>query len=177
MKYSPRGRHPANIKEKQQKGFSLFEFLVVLVVISIIIYSGFDVYKNQIELSRVKTLHFQSSAFSRMVQNIHAYAVSTKNMKVDLLKKTVFLNEYGFPANTQASLSRMSSEQTSLGCKQLWYAFFTTVSDADKNISRDMVISVKEKSLCRYDFYPNQAETLFFDYHFKTGEVLVNVPK
>ena len=163
---------------KRKLGYSLLEFLVVMVVISLLIYAGFEVYIKQIESSREKALAFQASTFMRMVSNIHAYGVGANQDAVHLLKRTVYLNKNGYPANTTKNLSASTRNQTAEECGQLWRAFFQTLEkyNEHQNEVENLSISVKNNDFCRYDLYPQDADTYFFDYYYKTGEVLVGRP-
>ncbi len=163
-----------SLNRSQCKGFSFLELLLVIVIIAVLIALGFRNYANQIDKSKIETLRFQAATFMRMVQHVHAYGVSTGANSVYLVDKTIYLNEYGYPANTSAEVSSLSRDQTDHGCAEIWRAFFSTIKQTKENKKpADMNIRSIENRFCRYDLRPDQTGSYFFDYYFKTGNVLI----
>ena len=177
---------PTQQTDCRQKGFSLFELTVVIVVIGLLILVGFRVYVDTIEDSQTKVIQFQANTFSRSAANIRGIAIATQSTKVtldqaDITSTAIYVNEYSWPANTDATMSPKTGTQTATECEQLWQAIFSNApaaaidSGSDTSVS-DYLISAIDGQVCRYQLLRNQDEQYFFDYYLKTGTVLVSVP-
>ena len=159
----------------------MLELVLVLFVISILISFSYGFYIKNISESKLKSVEFQSSFFRRMVQNIHAYGESTGFNVVVINGKKIYLNQYGFPANAQQGRSTDVNDQSAEECQQLWDAFFQAKSERQykdkykkkKSRTPSVIVTVNKNQYCRYDLFPSQAGAYFFDYHFKTGTVLL----
>ena len=159
-----------------QTGFSFFELLVVLIIVAFVFLFGRDAYFSQIDKTRGQLTKFQAATFTRMVQNIQAYGIATKSKKIDLLDKTVYVNEFGYPANSDRNQSPNSNNQTDEECLQLWRSFFETAEKSKKNklFFTKVNATSRKNEYCRYELYPKEAGNYFFDYYFKTGMVLIS---
>ena len=172
----------------RQSGFSLFELTVVIIIISFLVVIGYRYYFETIEDSQAKVIQFQANTFSRSVANIRGKALANNSTKVNLDSAdksniAINVNEFGWPANTDARSSPKSGTQTANECAQLWQAIFKNAPPAkvenDVNQSDsdfDYVISAIDGNICRYRLSRSQDGLYFFDYYLKTGTVLVSVP-
>lgn len=113
-------------KTNWQKGFSLFELIVVVIIIALLLYVGISKYDKPIEKAVKSAVGFQAATFSRMVTNINGTSEVMHRSSMDLKGVTVYLNEYGWPANTDPNMSPLARNQTPEECQQLWNAFFST---------------------------------------------------
>lgn len=187
------------VKKKHSKGFSLLELTVVIVIIGFLATASLQYYENILDDARRTGVETMASRFTASIALIRGQWIVESSIKVkgdvsatwhvDVDNVAVFLNEHGWPANTEGS-SPTSSDQSAEECYQLWQALFqnpaaTTIA-SDKHTG-----SVEEKSkkgqeryhisqvnhhACRYELVGTDSEEHFFDYDLKTGTVLVTVP-
>ncbi len=171
----------------KQCGFSLFELTVVLIVIAFLIYMGYRSYFSTIADSQAKAIGYQADAFSRTANNIRGMAIATNSTKVvldnaDMDGQAIFVNEYGWPANTDVGRSPKSSTQTAEECEQLWHAIFenapkTALKGKVNSHAADYEVSAINGQICRYELTRKQEGSYFFDYSLRTGTVFVSQPE
>ena len=160
----------------KQRGFSLLELCAVTVVIGILIFSGYRVYLDQIEQSRKRIVEFQGAAFFRMVSNLHALSLGTKQSQIELNGSTIYFNEYAYPASANVG-SPSINNQTHQECKSLWLAFFrkAEIRGRQNATSLNMDIWHTNTESCRYAVRSPVGQIYFFDYFYKTGKVTNNI--
>lgn len=160
-----------------QKGFSLFELIVVVIIIALLLYVGISKYDKPIEKAVKSAIGFQAATFARMVSTINGSSEVMQRNSMDLKGVIVYLNEYGWPANTDPNMSPLAKNQTPEECQQLWNAFFqyppsSTISfGGDKNTADYRISSINGR-ICRYELTRKQEGVYFFDYYLETGEVI-----
>lgn len=172
---------------KKQKGFSFLELTLVIVVISFLVFLGFNAYQPHIRNSQIESIRFQANAFSRTVGNLRAQralakSISPEKKYIVLERKKIFFNEKGWPANTNAKSSAKSWNQTPQECEQLWLAIYENppahVLDISKKKSESIyLISSINGRICRYELLRKQEGNYFFDYHLNTGKVISSYPE
>lgn len=163
----------------KQKGFSFLELTLVIIVISFLLYLGIETYIKDIEKSQREALRYQANSFSRSIHNLRASAQIGGRNFVILDEKKIYLNEFGWPANTHNSMSAKSWNQTPQECQQLWNALYqkppaSVLNISEKTPSIHYLISSINGRICRYELLRKQEGTYFFDYHLSTGEVLTS---
>ena len=165
---------------KFQKGFSLLEVSVVLIVISLLLYLGVQAYDKPIKKSEVESLRYQAGTFSRTINTLQAQGVLAKSQKLKLKDSYIYLNENGWPANTNPKMSPKSSNQTPEECQQIWNALYELSPPSEINISKvtpetSYFISSINGRICRYELIRKQDGHYFFDYYLGTGKVIVSL--
>lgn len=169
----------------EQAGFSLFELCIVLIVIGILIVTGYRFYQGAIEESKHSVIKHQAAVFSRTVENIYGNAKMRGGKQVSIMGTTVYLNEKGWPASALHASSVKSYNQTSQECEYLWQGIFSNAPDTvlagsreaqDKHVSKDFIVDSINGRICRYELARKQEGRYFFDYDVSTGEVTVSVP-
>ncbi|SMF34629.1 prepilin-type N-terminal cleavage/methylation domain-containing protein [Alteromonadaceae bacterium Bs31] len=165
------------------KGFSLFELAIVLVVVGILVYSGYRYYLSTIDHSKYSLIKFQAATFSRTVNNLYGQAKVLGLKDVQLMQSVIYLNEKGWPASADNNSSLKSYNQSPEECESLWHGIFNNAprtviagSDRDKNksVRKDFRIYSINGRICRYELARKQEEAYFFDYDLSTGEVNVH---
>lgn len=169
------------IKSENRERDKLLEFLVVIIVVGVVIFFGIDHYTRPIAASQKSVIEFHAGIFSRMTSTIQAIGRSTSGDFVSLSDVTFYLNENGWPANTDPARSPAISTQTAEECSQLWEGVFTIAPSSrvigntyKKNV--DYVISLNENAICRYEIARKQEGSYFFDYDVSNGAVRVVRP-
>ncbi len=162
-----------------QQGFSLFELLIVLIVISILLYFGISKYQKPIDDATRNTFIFQANTFSRTVLNLHGQSKIGGNTFITLMGVKINLNEHGWPANTNDNLSALSKNQTPEECQQIWNALFqnppsSSISANPASIKENYRISSINGRICRYKLMRKQEDSYFFDYYLETGDVITS---
>ncbi len=169
------------IKSENKERDKLLELLVVIVVVGFLIFFGINYYTRPIATSQKSIIEFHAGIFSRMTTTIQAMGRATNGDFVKLSDVIFYLNENGWPANTDAQRSPAISTQTAEECRQVWEAVFTNAPSSrvigntyKKNV--DYVISLNENAICRYEIARKQEGSYFFDYDVSNGAVRVVRP-
>ncbi|WGO97424.1 prepilin-type N-terminal cleavage/methylation domain-containing protein [Saccharophagus degradans] len=168
----------------KQRGFSLFELLLVIVIISLLIYLGYDKYSPQMANAAEKMIEYQASTFSRAVSTINAQSKIDNKGYVEYggdKNSRIYVNEFGWPANTNRTMSPKYYNQTPEECKQLWDMIFknapsSAIGYIDQKNKPDFKISSINARICRYELVRKQEGTYFFDYDLSTGNIVVSHP-
>lgn len=170
------------IKSENKERDKIFEFLIVLTLIAVLVFVGVNYYTKPIGKSQRSVIEFHAGIFSRMIANVHAVGQSTHRRRVSVGETVFFLNENGWPANTNAKMSASLKNQTETECQQLWNSVFTNAPSSrisansyKKNV--DYVISLNKNVICRYQLARKQEGTYFFDYDVSNGAVTVIRPE
>ncbi|TVZ38428.1 prepilin-type N-terminal cleavage/methylation domain-containing protein [Alteromonadaceae bacterium 2753L.S.0a.02] len=174
------------LNPKLANGFSLFEMLVVIIVIGLLIYASFPHYFSTIENSKGRVLEFQAATFARTIENLYGKSRMSGAREVALNGITIYMNERGWPASTSKETSLKSYNQSPKECELLWKGIFqnapesvivNTESRTNSNKNADFEIFSINGRICRYELVGKQDERYFFDYDLRTGEVTVHSPQ
>ncbi|MFL0799975.1 MAG: hypothetical protein K6L80_05985 [Agarilytica sp.] len=170
------------IKSEGRERDKIFELLVVLVIISVLIFFGINYHTRPIAKSQKSIIEFHAGVFSRMISNIHAIGKTHSQGVVEVSDALFFLNERGWPANTDRSLSPSLKNQTEKECRQIWISVFSNAPSSrvmgnsyKKNV--DYVISLNKNVICRYELARKQEGSYFFDYDVNSGAVTIFRPE
>jgi len=187
------------VNKKFNKGFSLLELTVVIVIIGFLATASLQYYENIMRDARRTGVETMASRFTAAIALIRGQWIVESSIKVggdvsatwhvDVDNVAIFLNENGWPANTEGN-NPTSTNQRAEECRQLWVALFqnpggTTVASEksfgkvdEKNIKgkKRYHISQVNHHVCRYELVGADNGDHFFDYDLKTGSILVTVP-
>ncbi len=173
-----------------QRGFSLFELVVVIVVIGLLASVATKYYIEAINNARRAGLTAQAHSFAAAVSGVYAAAwVQRVDLGSDgfgdaviLHNVPIYLNEHGWPVGTDRGQSAASNSQTARKCAQLWSNLLQNPAPASIEGrspfgSRSYHISVVNGDRCRYELYSKQPRaSYYFDYSPVTGRVQATVP-
>lgn len=170
------------IKHENKERDKMFELLIVFCAVSVLIFVGVKYFDEPISGSQKSVIEFHAGIFSRMIATLHAMGKATGKEDVALDGQNFFLNENGWPANSNKSYSASLRNQTAKECQQLWNSvFFSAPSSRIKSDSYnkkvDYVISLKKNVICRFELSRKQDGSYFFDYDVSSGEVTVVRPE
>ncbi|MEX1032456.1 MAG: type II secretion system protein [Cellvibrionaceae bacterium] len=183
----------------RQRGFTYLELVAVVVIIGILAASGLVYYERALDDARRVGVELLASRFAAATALMRAQWIveggrqgnGGKSVEVDNL--TIFLNEFGWPANTDGGSPR-STDQTAEECYQVWQMVLqnpalatvegrveATVDGAARNNPeakgrQRYHVSQIDNQACRYELLTNSDGMHFFDYNLRTGRVLVTVP-
>lgn len=177
---------PVACNWKCENGFSLFELVIVLIVLAVLLHFSIPYYSDVVDDSKSKTVKFQAGTFSRAVENLHGQAKLGDGHSVEVNGLKIRMNEYGWPANAGSNTSAKLANQTALECQQLWNGVFKNAPATvllknekapDAHPQADFGVNFINGRICRYELLRKGDERFFFDYDLKTGEVAVQISK
>lgn len=176
-----------------QSAYSLFELILVIVIIGILAAAGLAYY-IQVREEAVRTeVQTQARNFAGAIQGAraawligeHPDIIPTEpgsKLTVNLDGTLIYVNEMGWPANSSAELDSSSDSQTAAECYELWVGLMQnpqpataeglTGSHGSKGQQRYHIAVID--GACRYEFIGG-AEIYYFDYDLKTGTVLTSI--
>ncbi|GAB1259524.1 type II secretion system protein [Aurantivibrio plasticivorans] len=181
-------------------GFTLLELILVVTLIGILAASGLVYYQRILDDAKRTGVEILANRFTAAIALIRGQWIVESTMqlqgkvpdtfRVDVDNVAIFLNEYGWPANTDNG-SRSSNDQTSEECYQIWQTILqnpspVTVegrgSGSANNLKENAKgqqryhISQRNNSVCRYELVTEPEGSHYFEYNLKTGQVLITVP-
>jgi prepilin-type N-terminal cleavage/methylation domain-containing protein len=189
------------MKSNKQNGFTLVELVLVVTVIGVLSAAGAVYYGKTMDDARRVGVEVLANRFTAAIALIRGQWIveSTmqlegkvpKTFRVDVDNIPIFLNEFGWPANTDGN-SASSKDQTAEECYQLWQAVMqnpavaTVEGRAPANSTGSNNPEVKGKqryhvsqvngSTCRFELTTKPERTHYFEYSLTNGRVLVTVP-
>lgn len=183
-----------------QGGFSFLELIAVVVIISVLAASGLVYYQKALKDARRTGVEILAHRFTTAVALVHGSwivqggydrARAGERSHVDVDNVTVYVNEFGWPANTDGQAAG-SKDQSAEECHQVWQAVLqnpalATVegrSDPDLDKADDLQargrrryhISQLGGRICRYELLTEALGSHYFDYNLQTGQVSITVP-
>lgn len=174
---------------RHSRGFTLLELTVVLVVIALIAAGGIKYYQDMMQEARRTSVEILAHRFTTAAALVHAQWIlqggsnrRVPGLLVDVDGVGVYVNERGWPANTDGGSAR-SDDQSDAECQQLWQALLqnparATVggpAPARGEMHHRFHITQIDSRICRYQMVTPD-EQYFFDYHLTTGQVFIQVP-
>jgi len=156
----------------------LYEFLIVLLVISFLVFWSSKSYKNALDSAYDPLIEFHAGIFSRMVANYHAFGKVNNFLAVQMSGEKIYFNELGWPANTDPALSPSIRNHSARECRQIWEFIFsnppsTELKESPYTRKVDYIVSLNKNVICRYQLSGKQEGSYFIDYDITNGEVSV----
>ncbi len=166
------------------RGFSLRELITVVCIIAILtaifLYQANEVidaaYRTTQEtLGRNFASAMASLRGKWIVEGGHPGQKRKHGESVLLANHLIYLNEFGWPANTNARSNPSSSTQTPTECQQLWEAItrnpLPATTEEQHRGEKLFHISTPENHICRFELTGPNPGAHYFDYNLKTGRV------
>jgi len=102
-------------------------------------------------------------------------------LSVDLDGQQIFVNEYGWPANTSPELDSSVGTQTAAECYELWFGLMShpiaATVEGIESLHRGSTRYHVSRSgnSCRYELTSTLDDVYLFDYDLETGKVVTKI--
>jgi prepilin-type N-terminal cleavage/methylation domain-containing protein len=160
-------------RDKLQQGFTLLEFIFVIVMIGILSATALKYYADIVDDARVASVQFLSARFAAAVAGIHMkWMIDGQPARIELDGYQLKVNDNGWPVG-EPSLKAKGRLNT---CQQLWESLLQNPSQLPDVIPRDsrgvQYWSAKPKNkVCRYNLITRDSSQYYFEYHMDNGRV------
>ena len=176
----------------QLQGYSLFEIVLVVIIISILAAAALKHYTDINDEARKTGFESQARSFAAAIQSARADWILQKHggsiptqpgtkLSVNLDGETIFVNENGWPANTSPELDSSVETQTAAECYELWFGLMShpiaATVEGIESLHRDSAryhVSRSGKA-CRYELTSQLDDVYLFDYDLETGKVVTKI--
>lgn len=160
-------------RDRLQQGFTLLEFIVVIVMIGVLSASALKYYTDIVDDARIAGVQFLSARFSSAVASVHVkWMLDGRPNRVDLDGYHLKINDGGWPIG-QLGLAGKSTENT---CQQLWESLLQNPARLPDVIPTDskgvQYWSAKPiNNVCRYNLVTRNSSEYYFEYYMDNGRV------
>jgi len=188
-----------------QQGFTLIELVVVILLIALLAAQALPRFLDATEQAQISALEGVAGGFVTGIniaraqwfvegfQNGNDTSPANK-VSINLDGKIIYMNERGWPANTDPSSDASEDSQAATECVEVWVSVLQTAPAATTNpndrVNARYFISVLDQAgaddtgntadICRYELIVNgeasAIPTHYFDYDLADGEVTITKP-
>lgn len=158
---------------KQQAGFTLFELIVVVVVIGLLMAASLKTYRDVLDDARSAGVEYLAGQFASLVAVIHLkWVVEGRPAVVEIEDATILMNSKGWPVGAQS----LTEAEGLNSCQQLWQGLLKNaplLPDAFPRDSRGVQYWAGRptEGKCRYNLVTQSSEAYFFEYQAYNGVV------
>jgi len=192
-------RQAINSRYGSQQGFTFIELVAVVVLIGLLSAVALPKFLNTTDDARRASVEGVAGAFATGIAMAHAQWVSkgfaapvpttaADKTSTDYGGRLVYMNENGWPANTDANADAAIASTTAAECEQIWNAVFqsppsATTDSSQRGNNRYFVsqLIVNGFTVCRYEQIMNSAAnavaTHWIDYQLVDGVVMPRYPQ
>jgi MSHA pilin protein MshB len=188
----------------REQGFTLIELVIVIILLGLLAAAALPRLLNATDGAEIATLEGVAGGFSTAVAIAHAQWAADGNspgastaaaskVVIDLDGKRFYMNEFGWPANTDPAASAAGNDQTADECREVFDNILqsspSTTSDAGNRANNRYFVSVLTGAggdvdttgdVCRYELIVSDTAgataTHFFDYDMTNGQVTIDYP-
>lgn len=160
-------------RDKLQQGFTLLEFIAVIVMIGVLSASALKYYADIVDDARIAGVQFLSGRFSAAVAGVHVkWMIDGRPKIIELDGYHLAVNAGGWPIGE----SRIGAKGTANICQQLWESLLQNPSRLPDviptNSSGVQYWSTKPaKNVCRYNLVTRDSSQYYFEYYMENGRV------
>jgi prepilin-type N-terminal cleavage/methylation domain-containing protein len=181
---------------KPALGYNLLELILVMVIIGLVAAAGLKYYIDLQEEALRTGLESQARNFAGFVQVARADLLMQKRpdliptepgrkLSVDLDGTRIYVNEFGWPANSSTELDSSSESQTAAECYELWFGMMSNplpvsvegLTSVGGNKGQQRYHISAYNAVCRYELVREPGVSYYFDYNLRSGKVLINIQK
>lgn len=192
-------RTTGNKRLNTQQGFTFIELVAVVILIGLLSAVALPRFLNVTDDAQRAAVEGVAGGLSTAIAMAHAQWVAnghtvpaatasgTKTF-IDYDGKTVYMNENGWPANTDANADAAIASATVQECEEVWNAVLQSppAATTDANLRGSnryfvRLVNVNGFNVCRYEQImnsaPNAVATHWIDYQLTDGVVLPRYPQ
>lgn len=208
MNSEPRKGHPGTRsagRYRPSAGFTFIELVIVIILLGLLAAAALPRLLNVTDEAEIASLQGVAGGFSTAVSISHAQWAAEGNSAggpttpadktaINLDGKIVYMNEYGWPANTDNNTDSAADAQSAAECKEVLDAVLqsspSSTIDANNRSGNRYFISILSGAggddigntgdICRYESIlnndANATATHYFDYDLVDGQVTPITP-
>jgi MSHA pilin protein MshB len=179
------------------QGFTFIELVIVIILLGLLAATALPRYLDATGDAEIASLEGVAGGFgtAAVIARAQWFADGNKRgeatspadkVAIDLDGKIIYMNENGWPANTDPSADASEDSQTSVECQQIWNGLLqgapSSTIDRDERANARYFIEVLDENpdKCRYEFIlnnnPSAAQTHYFDFDLRDGTVEIFKP-
>jgi len=188
-----------NTRRTSQQGFTFLELVVVIVLIGVLSAVALPRFLNVTDDAQRAAVEGVAGGFSTAIAMAHAQWVtkghtvpaataSGTKTSIDYDGKIVYMNENGWPADTDANADAAIASATAQECEEVWNSVLQSppAATTDVNLRGSnryfvRLVSLNGFNVCRYEQImnsaPNAVATHWIDYQLTDGVVLPRYPQ
>ena len=187
----------ANTRAARQQGFTFIELVIVIILLGLLAAAALPRFLDVTEEAEIASLEGVAGGFSTAVTIAHAQWFAEGNRRggsaapadkgfVNLDGSIIYLNENGWPANSEPAKDASYDSQTAEECQEVWNAVLqnppaSTILSSERPNARYFISVLDDNpDICRYELITsNNAAALathYFDYELGNGTVTVFKP-
>ena len=180
-----------------QTGFTFIELVIVIILLGLLAATALPRYLSVTDDAQIAALEGVAGGFSTAVAIAHAQWAADGNsrgapttaadkIQINLDGKVIYMNENGWPANTDAGTDASEDSQTAAECQQVWNSILqsapSSTTNSNDRANAKFFISLVDGNpdSCRYELIlnsdPGAAQTHYFDYSLRDGGVRLVKP-
>ncbi|MCZ0865483.1 type II secretion system protein [Dasania sp. GY-19] len=194
-----------NQKGRKQAGFTLIELVVVIVLIALLAAQAMPRFSSFTEQAEIASLEGMAGGFvtginiARATWLVDGYKSGnntspSNKTAINLDGKIIYMNESGWPVNTDPASDASEDSQTATECVEVWLSVMQTApaitTNPNDRVNAKYFASVIDQAggddsgntadICRYELIvnakPSAVATHYFDYDLADGEVTITKP-
>lgn len=159
----------------RQQGFTLFEMIVVSIVIGIIVALGVGYYTQAVKDSQKASVELLANRFTAVTALLHAQWITEgKPSQIALEDEKIRFNRQGWPVGVVLK-SHKDPEDDKGSCFYLWHALFQNparLANEQPQEGFSYYTTGQAKPSCQYHLITNSSENFYFEYFPSNGKVI-----